>query len=160
MLLRILATTLAILSTSAMTGCGSNQASPPVAIPTPECELQIEAPAQIKQNSHDQLKVRINNVGAVPVTLVLPGDGSDISWRTPVITWALTRLDLPAPVAFFPRGAGIRRCGNINRLDLREVFTIKPGENQEISQWVCLPSTAYLSYLTCGTSLNTHIKMF
>ena len=138
MLLRILATTLAILSTSAMTGCGSNQASPPVAIPIPECELHIDAPAQIKQNSHDQLKVRIKNVGAIPVTLVLPGDGSDISWRTPVIEWSLTRLDLSTPVVFFP-STGIRRCGNINRLEPRDVFTIKPGENQEISQWVRLP---------------------
>ncbi len=139
MLLRILATTLAILSTSAMTGCGSNQASPPVAMPTPECELQIEVPAQIKQNSHEQLKVRINNVGAVPVTLVLPGDGSEVGWRTPVIEWSLTRLDLADSKAATPLGFSRGRCGNINRLDPREVFTIKPGENQDISQWVRLP---------------------
>ena len=139
MVVRILAPTLVILSTLAMTGCGSNLASPPVATPTPECELHIEAPAQIKQNSHEQLKVRINNVGAVPVTLVLPGDGSEVGWRTPLIEWSLTRLDPADSKAAPPLGIGLRRCGNINRLDPREVFTIKPGENQEISQSVRLP---------------------
>jgi hypothetical protein len=139
MLLRILATTLVILSTFSMTGCGSNLASPPREIPPPECELRIEVPAQIKQDAHGQIKVRINNVGDAPVTLVLPGDGSEVSWRTPVIKWSLTRLDPPDSKAAAPLGFSGGRCGNVNKLDLREIFTLKPGETQKIGQWVNLP---------------------
>ena len=62
MVVRILAATLVILSTFAMTGCSSNLASPPVEMPMPKCELHIEAPAQIKQNSHGQIKVRSREI--------------------------------------------------------------------------------------------------
>ena len=139
MLLRILAPTLVILSTLAMTGCGSNLASPPVEMPTPECELQIEVPAKIKQDAHGQIKVRINNVGDAPVTFVLPGDGSEVGWRTPLIKWSLTRLDPPDSNDAPPLGFSGGRCGNINQLDPREVFTLNPGESRELSQWVNLP---------------------
>ena len=138
MVVRILTVALAIASMLPMTGCENSQADPRVPAPPAECELRIEVPAKIKQDAHGQIKVRINNVGSVPVTLVLPGDGSEVSWRTPTIRWELKPLDATDANSKLPLHLG-RRCGNINQLDPRVVFTLKPGESRELSQWVNLP---------------------
>ena len=139
MVVRILTVALAIASMLPMTGCEKSQADPRVPAQPAECELRIEVPAKIKQDAHGQIKVRINNVGSVPVKLVMPGDGSAVSWRTPIIKWSLTRLDPPDSNDAPPLGFSGGRCGNINRLDPREVFTLNPGESRELSQWVNLP---------------------
>jgi hypothetical protein len=77
------------------------------------------------------LRVSITNRGTESVTLVMPGDGSDAGWRTPVIG----RSELSGDRGKHPdapeRDKG-RRCGNINALKADEVFTLRPGETKEV----------------------------
>jgi hypothetical protein len=70
------------------------------------------------------------NRGTKELLLVEPGDGSDCGWRTPIIEWSRIRRD--------PGG----RCGNINPLELNEVFTLQPGSSRALNGWIGRP---YLS---------------
>jgi hypothetical protein len=70
------------------------------------------APAQ-----QPQITATITNKGSAPVTLVLPGDGSESGWRTPVVGFSSIKVgkDKPKHPADVPRYRG-GRCGNINAL--------------------------------------------
>jgi hypothetical protein len=67
------------------------------------------------------------NRGSQDVDLVQPGDGSESGRRTPLIEWS---------GCYWSRGA---TCGNINALRAEEVFTLKPGESKQFSEWVEIP---------------------
>lgn len=90
MIVRILTTTLAIVSFVSVAGWLSSSTSPMLpganpangftpSIPTAcyalplACELRIELPDQIKRSAVGDYKIQIHNVGAVRVTLVQPG---------------------------------------------------------------------------------------
>jgi hypothetical protein len=75
----------------------------------------------------------LKNNGRSAVRLVLPGDGSEVGWRTPVLAWAATSGG--KPVAPVNRG----RCGNMNRIERSEIFTLAPGASREIPEWVPSP---------------------
>ena len=139
MLLRILAATLVIFSTLSITDCDSSLADSRVQTARAECELRIELPAQIKQNKASQLKVRINNVGKTPVTLVMPGDGSDVRWRTPCVGWSFLPVDSPDQHPQSPKRRIGRRCGNINPLNPTEIFVLESGNGQNLKQWIRFP---------------------
>lgn len=70
--------------------------------------------------------LRIVNSSKRSVTLVLPGDGSEDGMRTPRIRWT-------------PESPRRGRCGNINCLRSDEVFTLAPGEERELGDWVGRP---------------------
>lgn len=145
MVVRILGAALAVVFTLLMTGCNTGSAgdpTPPLPIdpnaPPPECELKLELPATIKQSTQARAKIRINNTGRVPVTLVMPGDGSESRWRTPVVGWSFLPVDsMERHTIQPPRVLG--RCGNINRLSPAEVFVLKPGDGKDLVQWVGFP---------------------
>lgn len=106
--------------------------------------LKIEAPrAAIHVGGAPDLKPTIVNQGAKPVALVLPGDGSESKWRTPVVGWSVLSADelaqkhLPE-VPVFHGG----RCGNINAIKLKEVFTLQPGESRSLGEWAGQPALA------------------
>ncbi|HEX3315018.1 MAG TPA: hypothetical protein VHR72_09015 [Gemmataceae bacterium] len=64
------------------------------------------------------------NDGKTPVTVVLPGDGSESGWRTPILRWK------PAATT------KVLRCGNINALKPGEVIQLAPGKRVSISEWI------------------------
>jgi hypothetical protein len=74
-----------------------------------------------------KITARLINNGARSLTIVLPGDGSRMGRRTPVIEWIFT-----------PGGRviGVEGCGNINELKRGEVFTLQPGETRDLGTWV------------------------
>ena len=82
-----------------------------------------------------KVDVIISNRGSDPVVLVRPGDGSDRELRTPLTRWLIE------PVPGEGNAEGILRtvmnCGNINALRREEVFTLAPGqsENLPMSVW-------------------------
>ena len=83
------------------------------------------------------------NDGTKTVTLVDPGDGSNVGWRTPIITWNVATSDgtlVPPP----PQGA---RCGNVNRIDDSEIFDLAPGERHVLSEWLGGPHAPAGSYV-------------
>jgi hypothetical protein len=69
----------------------------------------------------------LTNKDSVPVTVVLPGDGSDCGWRTPILTWTpAVKMD--------------RTCGNINALRAREIVTLLPGKSVSLGEWIAPPA--------------------
>jgi hypothetical protein len=102
-------------------------------IPTCGVELQVRANATVVEVEHQQLtpwtafEIELVNSGDRTVTLVMPGDGSGVAWRTPVLRWSIS----PEPQA-----TRMARCGNVNRLRPDEVFTLAPGERRRLRNWV------------------------
>jgi hypothetical protein len=87
-----------------------------------------------------QITATITNNGKAPVTLVLPGDGSESGWRTPLVGFSSIKMDKdkprhPATVPLYRGG----RCGNINALKSNEVFTLAPGKSKDLSGWIGSP---------------------
>jgi hypothetical protein len=68
------------------------------------------------------------NDDTAPVTVVLPGDGSESGWRTPIVRW-----DPPVQTTG-------PRCGNINRLKPEEVVTLAPGKRLPLKDWLGGPA--------------------
>ena len=70
--------------------------------------LKIHAPqAAIHSGDTPSFDATIINQGKKPVTLVLPGDGSESGWRTPVVGWSVVsaaepRQTHPAEPPLFP----------------------------------------------------------
>jgi hypothetical protein len=81
----------------------------------------------IKVGTLPDVKVTLVNNGNKEVTLVKPGDGSEIGWRTPIIEWSAVDRH------------SIRMCGNINPLQPGEVFKLLPGERKDLSEWLGFP---------------------
>jgi hypothetical protein len=111
------------------------------AAPAP-LELRITAKeASLTLGQQPQITATLTNKGNAPVTLVLPGDGSESGWRTPLVGFSSIKLDKdkprhPATVPLY-RGA---RCGNVNALKSNEVFTLAPGKSQDLTDWIGSPS--------------------
>jgi hypothetical protein len=87
-----------------------------------------------------QIRATITNKGKAPVTLVLPGDGSESGWRTPLVGFSSIKTDKekpkhPATVPLYRGG----RCGNVNALKSNEVFTLAPGKSKDLSGWLGFP---------------------
>jgi len=90
-----------------------------------ECPVSIEFEplrAEVAVREDPQIRVWLHNLGRTPITLVQPGDGSDVGWRTPLVRW--TGCCTSAV-----------RCGNINPLRRGEVFVLGPGERAALSGW-------------------------
>lgn len=103
------------------------------------CELRLELPAKIAKKTDGDAKVHIKNAGKSDLTLVMPGDGSDCYWRTPVVGWSFLSYDLKGQHPIEPLRRGGARCGNINALKSDEVFTLKPGETKVFNHWINFP---------------------
>jgi len=68
------------------------------------------------------IEVTLQNTGRDTVTLVLPGDGSYLGWRTPLMDWEVRAPGGP-PLKRMP----VAVCGNINPLRAEEIFRLPPG---------------------------------
>jgi len=103
-------------------------------LPALSVELKAET-TSISVMEQPKVNVIISNRGSDPVVLVRPGDGSDRELRTPLTRWLIE------PVPGEGDAEGILRtvmnCGNINALRREEVFTLAPGqsENLPMSVW-------------------------
>jgi hypothetical protein len=104
-------------------------------------ELHISAKeASLILGQQPHITATIINKGKASVTLVLPGDGSECGWRTPLVGFSSVKIDKgnarhPATV---PQEYG-SRCGNINSLKRDEVFTLAPGQSKDLPDWVGNP---------------------
>lgn len=105
-------------------------------------ELKITAASTtIKTGEYPKIAAVITNKGDKAVTLVMPGDGSESGWRTPLVGWSViqhdARLSHPAAVPLYKGG----RCGNMNPLTKEEVFTLQPGASKQLT-WIGGPECA------------------
>jgi hypothetical protein len=90
-------------------------------------ELRADTPV-IQRNEIPRFTAYLVNRSTQPMTVVLPGDGSSDSLRTPVLRWNPPML------------AG-RSCGNINRLKADEVISLGSGERAKLD-WLGCPYLA------------------
>jgi hypothetical protein len=108
---------------------------------TATLDLHISAKAtSLTLGQQPQITATITNKGKAPVTLVLPGDGSESGWRTPLVGFSSIKIDKekpkhPATVPLYRGG----RCGNVNALKSNEVFSLAPGKSQDLSGWIGSP---------------------
>lgn len=109
---------------------------PPV---KPQCELRLELGTKMEIGK-GEAKIQLRNVGNTPMTLVMPGDGSDCGWRTPIIGWSVLPVDSDDDHPPTPPRQGVGRCGNINSLKAEEVFTLRPGQSKTLGPWARLPT--------------------
>jgi hypothetical protein len=96
--------------------------------------------ASLTLGQQPQITATITNKGSAPVTLVLPGDGSESGWRTPLVGFSSIKIgkDKPKHPADVPLYRG-GRCGNINALKSSEVFTLAPGKSKDLTDWIGSP---------------------
>jgi hypothetical protein len=108
----------------------SGDAGPPV----PNLRIDLRAgKTVVKPGESPEWRAFLVNDGSAPVTVVLPGDGSNCGWRTPVVRWRSG--DDPAD----PLLVG-GRCGNINSLRPEEVIDLAPGQRVELTEWMHWPT--------------------
>jgi hypothetical protein len=104
-------------------------------------DLRIVAKeASMTLEQQPQVTATITNKGSAPVTLVLPGDGSESGWRTPLVGFSSIKVgkDKPKDPADVPLYRG-GRCGNVNALKGDEVFTLAPGTSKDLPDWIGSP---------------------
>ncbi len=88
----------------------------------------------LRADEYPTVKLYITNNGKETVTLVHPGDGSEVGWRTPVVQWSIQGPGDETP--HFPFDHELIRCGNINTLKWDDVFRLAPGETKEMKTWL------------------------
>jgi hypothetical protein len=75
----------------------------------------------------------LKNDGATAIRLVMPGDGSEVGWRTPILKWSATAMGKAVTMT---NGA---RCGFMNPIEPREIVRLAPGESRDFSEWLTMP---------------------
>ena len=103
---------------------------------TGELALEITpTEATIKRGEQLRVEATIANSGSSPVALVLPGDGSQVGGRTPVVTWLFVP-DNAAPPHPPSSLHATSVCGNINPLKRAEVFTLPGSAKRVLNEWI------------------------
>lgn len=98
---------------------------------TPKVEAVLALSKAPSRGINPRLELTLTNRGDQPVSLVLPGDGSECGARTPRLNYIWLRdgnIVVP-PVPGFT-------CGNVNPLRAGEVFTLQPGASRTITEWL------------------------
>lgn len=110
------------------------------AVPAAEMKLELVVPDEpLGLDSHSRIDARLTNASSQSVTVVLPGDGSEAGWRTPMISWSVVRTGPEAPSSENSSEKPVARCGNINPLRADEVVTLAPGESVSLGDWLGAP---------------------
>ena len=92
--------------------------------------------AVFRVDENPTIKLYITNNGKDTVTLVHPGDGSEVGWRTPLVEWTIRETGSWNEHSLTEDLQLYGRCGNIKSLDWADVFRLAPGETKEIEAWL------------------------
>lgn len=129
----------AIADAAAQHEVAAHDVSP--ATPPAPCTLKARLrDAGVKPDGR-RFALTLRNEGATPVKVVLPGDGSEVGWRTPVVTWSATT---PKGKPVTPKE--VMRCGMMNRIEASEIVTLAPGASHVIDHWLSSPPFAPGTY--------------
>ncbi len=102
--------------------------------PSSSCKLKASLRDVGPTPSGKRFKLLLKNEGTSAVRLVMPGDGSESGWRTPILTWSATQGTKPIAVRFG------RHDAMMNRIEASEIFSLAPGASRELGEWVLAPS--------------------
>lgn len=134
MIARLILVSMAASFTCATVGCNTSAASAAVGgtgIESAPCQLRLEVPKPFTSGLPMIVKPQIRNTSKSNVSLVMPGDGSEVGMRTPVIGWSILSADSDDEHPKTPPRTPGARCGNTNALRMNEIFTLKPRETRE-----------------------------
>jgi len=104
--------------------------------PVPGSDLAIHlsvANEVMTVSTYPEITITLINHGTRKATLVLPGDGSERGWRTPIIGWAVKSSDDLTP---YPKEVPLNtrpRCGDMNALERSEIISLDPGTSVTLS---------------------------
>src|SRR5262245_60039928 len=114
-----------------LTGCsrtagkgGADKGSSAPAPPKLAVELRAVTPS-VAKNTIPEFAADLVNHGREPVTVLLPRDGSECGWSTPVVRWRPAIWEMP-------------RCGYVSGLTRQDFMTLMPGERVKLS-WIIRP---------------------
>ena len=142
----LLGAALLVTSFGACAPAEENPPIPPVAqdreareVDPDECSVRLTIDAaEVSRWGATSYSVRLSGVlhnsGERTVTLVAPGDGSTLGWRTPMITHEVKALDGTPQVL----ERGILIDSHLNPLKREEVFDLPAGESRLIEGWLGL----------------------
>ncbi|MBX3207673.1 MAG: hypothetical protein KF764_21670 [Labilithrix sp.] len=126
-------------SEASLDGASGLRAPAPVTPPAP-CGLKAIVHDGGARAGAQRFTLTLKNDGTKTLRLVVPGDGSEVGWRTPVVTWSATVHGAPAA----PLEGG--RCGMMNRIEANEIITLAPGASRSVKDWVPSPPFATGTY--------------
>jgi hypothetical protein len=101
--------------------------------PLPSCGLKATVRDLGSTHGDARFVLTLKNESSKPVRLVLPGDGSEVGWRTPALTWSATSGSQAVSPAPSPR------CGMMNHIEPAEIITLAPGASREMTEWIPPP---------------------
>jgi len=104
------------------------------------CGLRSTLGSLGQKDGVEQYSLTLTNTSEQPVQLVLPGDGSQVGWRTPILTW--TAKSGGKPIAELAPA----RCGMMNAIEASEIFTLAPGASRTLVEWLGWPRYAPGTY--------------
>ncbi len=104
---------------------------PAPSAPAPQFSLAL---VEVEVGGERRLAAQLTNNGATAQIVVRPGDGSEVGWRPPHLTWLVEDLD-GASV----RLRGIGRCGNMNPLTSADFVELAPAQRESFADWLPLP---------------------
>ena len=117
-----------ILMTTLAAGQGASRPSSLPVPPEPKLRIELKTDTPVvKAGESPRFSAELINDGEQPVAVVLPGDGSESAWRTPVVKW-----DPPPPVPGM-------RCGMFSRLKATDVALLEPGSRTTL-EWIDHPA--------------------
>lgn len=135
-----LASAAAVSGTTAQGSPPPPEASPHDAPQGSTCGLRATLRPLGKKDSSERYSLTLTNTSSQAVQLVVPGDGSQVGWRTPILTWT-AKLE-GKPIAELSPA----RCGMMNAIEADEIFTLAPGESRTLIEWLGEPSYAPGTY--------------
>lgn len=114
----------------------------PVAAPVVlgSCDLQATVKMGKGPEGSKRYTLTLKNAGTAPLSLVVPGDGSEVGWRAPVLEWSATSDGRPVEQLESPG------CGMMNAIQADEIFTLAPGASKAMTDWIHGPTYAPGSY--------------
>lgn len=96
-------------------------------------KLQIS----IDSNQYVKIIATIENKGSNKIKLVLPGDGSQSGWRTPILKWSIVDLEDEAKSKYPEFSLNTNpRCGNVNGLIESELVELNSGDKVLFEEWL------------------------
>ena len=130
--------------------CGQSHSRPNPQATSQQVNLVLEAWVVRSEQDWPKgvvLSVAVRNTGKSPASLVIPRDGSDYGWRTPVIGVSAIK-EWEEPHIYYEESPPVRpkrqshplkpphehmmRCGNYSSLMRNDIFSLAPGKTKHL----------------------------
>ena len=129
-----------LMSLAACSNPAGEAASAESGLPYPATGLSLELHAEkleYRVGEKFRFTAELVNPSSSPITVVLPGDGSEVGWRTPIVRWTPPSSSL--------------RCGLVDSVSARDLVLLEPSQRLAFD---CLGAPVFDGPGTCQVSLE------